>query len=72
MKERKGTIGRVADMAAGAAAVVRGRRAERKARAVVYDAAGHPRVVNDESPEGRALVETASLMVELSASEGRA
>ncbi|HEX8856894.1 MAG TPA: hypothetical protein VF752_14970 [Thermoleophilaceae bacterium] len=65
MKQRKNPLGRAAELAAGAAATVRGRRADRKPRAVIYDAAGHPRVVNADSPEGAALVETAEAMLEV-------
>ncbi|MFL5827516.1 MAG: hypothetical protein ACJ76V_13410 [Thermoleophilaceae bacterium] len=67
MKQRKNTLDRAAEIAAGAAAAVRGRRSERKPRAVVYDAAGHPRVVNPDSPEGAALVATAEAMLEVCA-----
>jgi hypothetical protein len=66
VKERKNTLGRAAEFAAGAAAAVR-RRGERKPRAVVYDAAGHPRVVDPDSPEGAALVQTAEAMLEVCA-----
>ena len=45
MKDRKGPVGRVADLAAGFAAAARRSRAQREPKIAVYDAAGHGRVV---------------------------
>lgn len=45
MKERKGPVGRAADLAAGFAAAARRSRKERDPKVVVYDTAGHGRVL---------------------------
>ena len=45
MKDRKGPVGRVAELAAGVAAAARRSRREREPKIVVYDAAGHGRVL---------------------------
>jgi hypothetical protein len=45
VKDRKGPVGRAADLAAGFAAAARRGRREREPKVVVYDAAGHARVI---------------------------
>ena len=63
MKDRKGPVGRAADLAAGFAAAARRSRAQREPKVVVYDAGGHGRVLTpaDEAYEpllaaGRELI----------------
>jgi hypothetical protein len=72
MKERRGPVGRtvsiVTDTVAG---TVRRRRQGRVPRALVYDAAGHPRLVPAGSEVHQRLVEIAESLVALAA-EGRA
>ena len=63
MKDRKGPVGRAADLAAGFASAARRTRTQRDPKVVVYDAAGHGRVLTpvDEAYEpllaaGRELI----------------
>jgi hypothetical protein len=70
MKERKGplvrTVGLVAETVAG---TVRRRRQGRMPRALVYDADGHPRLVQAASESHERLVELAETLVTLAAEE---
>lgn len=69
MKERQDSIAaRIAGTIAGG---VRRRQQDREPRALVYDAAGEPRIVPPGSDEQAAMLETAERLVEI-ALEGRA
>ena len=50
MKDRKGPVGRAADLAAGVAAAARRSRTQRAPKVVVYDAGGHARVLTPQDP----------------------
>ena len=66
MKERRGPIGRAVEgVAGGIAGTLRRRQREREPRAVVYDLAGHGRVVAPGSAAHERLVTVAERMVEL-------
>ena len=60
MKERGGAVARALGLATEAAAAVRRRQQLRAPRVVLYDAAGHPRLVSPGSETHVELVETAS------------
>ena len=45
MRERKDTVGRITGVAEGLAAAVRRRQYDRTPRVMLYDRAGHPRIV---------------------------
>ena len=67
MKERRDSIAvRIADTIAGG---VRRRQQGREPRALVYDAAGEPRLVPAASDEQRALLEAAEALVEIALEE---
>ena len=63
MKERRDSIAvRIADTIAGG---VRRRQQGREPRALVYDAAGEPRLVRAGGDEQRGLVEVAEVLVDI-------
>jgi hypothetical protein len=64
-KERKGPLGAVAGLAEDFVAGMRRRQHEREPRVVVYDAAGHPRVI-PEGEERERLLDIADELVALS------
>jgi hypothetical protein len=64
-KERKGPLGAMAGLAEDLVAGMRRRQQEREPRVVVYDAAGHPRVVPDGEDRER-ILELADELVSLS------
>jgi hypothetical protein len=63
-KERKGPLGKVAGIAEDLAAGARRRQASREPRAVIYDAAGHARVLDEEAPGRVELLDVAEEMTE--------
>lgn len=65
MKERKGPVGRVGGLAAGLAAAARRRQSAREPRVVIYDAAGHARVLSDSDPAHGALLAAGRELIEL-------
>lgn len=64
-KERKGPLGAMAGLAEDLVAGMRRRQQEREPRVVVYDAAGHPRVV-PEGEDRERILELADELVSLS------
>jgi hypothetical protein len=64
VRERRGTVGRMTGIAESVAAGVRRRRRDRVPRVVLYDAAGHPRVLPPGAAEHAAIVEVAERLLE--------
>jgi hypothetical protein len=65
-KERKGPLGAVAGLAEDLVAGRRRRQEEREPRVVVYDAAGHARVLPD-GVERERILDVADEMIDLTA-----
>lgn len=65
MKERRGPVGRVGELAAGLAAAARRRQQEREPRVLVYDAAGNGRALTPADPRHGPLLETGEALIEL-------
>jgi hypothetical protein len=65
VRDRRGAIGRAAELAESVVAGVKRRQAARVPKVLLYDDAGRPRTLDAESDGGAALVATARLMVEL-------
>lgn len=71
MKERKGPIGRaVGVVSESLASAARSSRAAATTRVVLYDAAGHARLLRADTPEHTALSEPAERLIAI-AREGR-
>jgi hypothetical protein len=70
-KERKGPLGAVAGLAEDLAAGMRRRQEEREPRLVVYDAAGHSKVVPDGVERDR-ILDVADEMIDLTRESERA
>lgn len=69
MKERKGPVGKVGGLAAGLAAAARRRQTAREPRVVVYDAAGHARVISPSHSAYDELLGAGRELIELAAPE---
>jgi hypothetical protein len=69
-KERKGPLGTVAGLAGDVMAGMRRRQEEREPRVVVYDSAGHSRVVPD-GVERAQILDVADEMIDLTAEAER-
>jgi hypothetical protein len=65
MKERAGPVGRVAGLVEGLAAAARRRQQGREPRVVVYDSAGHARVLSEDDPAYPPLLDTGAALVGL-------
>ena len=65
MRERKGTVGRITGVAEGLAAAVRRRQYDRTPRVMLYDRAGHPRVVSAGDPRHEQIVAAAARLIAL-------
>jgi hypothetical protein len=65
-KERKGPLGAVAGLAEDLVAGMRRRQEEREPRVVVYDSAGHARVMPD-GVERERILDVADEMIDLTA-----
>jgi hypothetical protein len=65
-KERKGPLGAVAGLAEDVVAGMRRRQHEREPRVVVYDAAGHAKVIPDGMERDR-ILDIADELIDLSA-----
>jgi hypothetical protein len=65
-KERKGPLGTVAGLAEDLVAGMRRRQHEREPRVVVYDPAGHGRVI-PEGVESERILDVADEMIDLTA-----
>jgi hypothetical protein len=65
MRERKGPLGRATGIAEGVAAAVRRRQREREPRVLLYDEAGHSRLLRPEAREYGRVLEICDAMVEL-------
>ena len=68
-KERKGPLGKVAGIAEDFAAGQRRKQARRQPRVTIYDAAGHARVLPEDTPGRAELLEIAEEMTSLVVSE---
>lgn len=67
MKERRGTVARLAGLAEGVAAAARRRQRERTPRVLLYDAAVQPRLLAPDDPSFEVVVAAAERMLELGA-----
>ena len=66
MKERKGAFGLMVGGIVDSVVQTARRRAQgREPRAIVYDAAGHPRLLRPDDPGRDELIETAGRLIEL-------
>jgi hypothetical protein len=72
MKERRGPVGRVAGMVETVGDALRRRQQRRQPRIVLYDAAGHARVLAADAPGAADLVATATRLLALSAEDAEA
>ena len=63
MKERRGAIARATGLAEGVAAAVRRRQREREPRVLLYDSAGHARLLQPEARGYTRVLEAAERMV---------
>jgi hypothetical protein len=64
VKEQRKGLGRVGGLAESAMAGMKRRQQSRAPRVVVYDAAGHSRILPPESPEQDALLDAAERVLE--------
>jgi hypothetical protein len=64
---RKGALGRATGIAEGVAAAVRRRQRGREPRVLLYDEAGHPRLLGLEDPGRERMIELCEQMVALTA-----
>jgi len=65
LKERKGPIGRATGLAEGMAATMRRMARDREPRVLVYDAAGHARLLQPEARGHARVLELSERMVQL-------
>jgi len=65
MKERRGTVARLAGLAEGVAAAARRRQRERAPRVILYDAEGHARLLSVDDSAFDNVVGAAERMLEL-------
>jgi hypothetical protein len=66
VKERKGPIGQMVGGIVDSVVQTARRRAQgREPRAIVYDAAGHPRLLRPDDPGRDELLETAASLIQL-------
>ena len=72
MKERRGPVGRVSGLAETMADALRRRQQRREPRIVVYDRAGHARVLGADAAGGADLLATATRLVALAAEDPEA
>ena len=72
MKERRGPVGRVTGLAETVGDALRRRQRRREPRIVLYDAAGHARVVAADASGAADLLATASRLVALAAEDPEA
>jgi predicted protein tyrosine phosphatase len=70
-EQPKGPLGRATAVAEGVAAAVRRRQRERDPRVLVYDAAGHSRLLQPSARGFDRVLEVAERMVELVDAEPR-
>lgn len=67
MRSRRGPLGQVTGVAESVLAAMRRRQQEREPRIVVYDSAGHPRVVPPVAQGYDDALDTAERLVEAAA-----
>jgi hypothetical protein len=72
VKERRGTVARLAGLAEGVAAAARRRQRERTPRVALYDADGQPRLLESGDSSFEAVVAPAEQMLDLSVGRGSA
>jgi hypothetical protein len=65
VRERRGPLGMATGLAEGVAAVVRRRQREREPRVLLYDEAGHARLLQPEARGADRVLEICERMVEL-------
>jgi hypothetical protein len=65
VKDRKGPVGRAADLAVGVAAAARRSRKEREPKIVVYDHGGHGRVLTPADDAYEPLLATGRELIAL-------
>ncbi|HWH44642.1 MAG TPA: hypothetical protein VNT32_07910 [Thermoleophilaceae bacterium] len=65
MKDRRGPVGRVGELAAGIAATAARRRQAREPRVLVYDASGHARALTPGDGAHERLLAAGTELIEL-------
>ena len=63
MRERRGPLGRTVGAVADIVTAARGQKPGAEPRVLVYDAAGHSRLLRSGTPEHEALAETAHALI---------
>jgi hypothetical protein len=71
MKEKKGALGRATGLAAGAAATMRRIARDREPRVLLYDAAGHAKLLQPEARGHARVLELSERMVVLAAESAK-
>jgi hypothetical protein len=72
VKERRGPVGRVTGLAETVGDALRRRQQRREPRIVLYDAAGHARVLAADAAGAADLLATSARLVELAAEDPEA
>jgi hypothetical protein len=72
VKERRGPVGRVTGLAETVGGALRRRQRRREPRIVLYDAAGHARVLAADAPGAADVLATAARLVALAAEDPEA
>ena len=70
MKERRGTVARLAGLAEGVAAASRRRQRDRAPRVSLYDADGHPRLLGPDTRAFEEVLDVAERMLAAASTEG--
>lgn len=71
MKEKKGALGRATGLAAGAAATMRRIARDREPRVLLYDAAGHAKLLQPEARGHTRVLDLSERMVALAAESAK-
>jgi hypothetical protein len=71
VKEKKGALGRATGLAAGAAATMRRIARDREPRVLLYDAAGHAKLLQPEARGHARVLELSERMVALAAESAK-
>jgi hypothetical protein len=71
VKEKKGALGRATGLAAGAAATMRRIARDREPRVLLYDAAGHAKLLQPEARGHTRVLDLSERMVALAAESAK-
>jgi hypothetical protein len=71
VKEKKGALGRATGLAAGAAATMRRIARDREPRVLLYDAAGHAKLLQPEARGHARVLELSERMVALASESAK-